>query len=47
MASDSVDITLDEFDLDVEKGRLTRSLEFARRHPTVIWGAAVLNVMIE
>ena len=45
MASDSVDITLDEFDLDVEKGRLTRFLEFSRRHPTVVWGAAVLIVM--
>jgi peptide/nickel transport system permease protein len=45
MAAESVDIMLDEFDPDVEKGRLTRSLEFARRHPTVVWGAAVLIVM--
>jgi peptide/nickel transport system permease protein len=45
MAAESVEITLDEFDLDVEKGRVTRFLEFARRHPTVVWGAAVLIVM--
>ncbi|UCE55494.1 MAG: ABC transporter permease [Desulfobacterales bacterium] len=45
MVAESVDITLDEFDLDVEKGRLTRFGEFARRHPTVVWGAAVLIVM--
>lgn len=45
MAAESVDIMLDEFDPDVEKGRLTRSLEFTRRHPTVVWGAAVLIVM--
>lgn len=45
MAAESVDITLDEFDLDVAKGRLTRFGEFTRRHPTVVWGAAVLIVM--
>lgn len=45
MAIEPVEITLDEIDLEVREGWLTRFWHFTRRHPTVVCGAAVLVVM--
>ena len=42
MAAESTEITIDEINIEAQKPWLTRSVEFSRRNPTVICGAAVL-----
>jgi peptide/nickel transport system permease protein len=42
MAAESTEMTIDEINIEAQKPWLTRSVEFSRRNPTVICGAAVL-----
>jgi peptide/nickel transport system permease protein len=42
MAAEFTEITIDEINTEAQKPWLTRSVEFSRRNPTVICGAAVL-----
>ena len=42
MAAEFTEITIDEINTEAQKRWLTRSVEFSRRNPTVVCGAAVL-----